>query len=298
MTGLHKTGLPAPIAICLLAFATAHAGQTPPDSGSPTISAPANAASGPSQEPVADQSDTALARQVQNPLGNLTIVPFQNNTDLNVGRNKGTVDILNIQPVIPIHINEDWNVITRTILPLVWSPTFQPATSVPFGIGPTAFSMFLSPANAIDGWVWGFGPSALLPTSSSRSLGSNVWGIGPAFVVVKTAGPVVAGALVSEVFSLGGTSGRGGTKYEVFSANPFFNYNFNSGWFVGTVPTITSVRTSVGERWTLPVGANIGRVIKIGGRLPIALLVGVYYNAVRPKFGATWQLRTQIAIIF
>ena len=158
------------------------------------------------------------------------------------------------------------------ILPLVWSPTFQPAKSVPFGTGPTAFSMFLSPANDVDGWVWGVGPSALLPTSSNGTLGSNVWGMGPAFIVVKTAGPVVAGALVSDVFSLGGTSGRGGTKYDVFAANPFFNYNFGGGWFVGTEPTITSVRTSAGERWTLPVGAEIGRVVKIGGRLPVALL--------------------------
>ena len=199
---------------------------------------------------------------------------------------------------MPIHVSEDWNVITRMTLPLVWSPTLQPAKSVPFGTGPTAFSMLLSPANAVDGWVWGIGPSALLPTSSNRSLGSNVWGMGPAFAVVKTAGPVVAGALVSEVFSLGGTSGRGGTNYDVFTANPFFNYNFGGGWFVGTEPTVTSVRTSAGERWTLPVGTEIGRVVKIGGRLPVALLLGAYYNAVRPQFGATWQLRSEIAIIF
>lgn len=298
MTLLHKTGLAAVVATCLLAFAPAHAEQTPSDSASPTISVPPNVKSGPSEDAVTGQSDTALAKQLQNPLGNLIIIPFQNNTDLNVGPHKGTVDNLNIQPVIPIHVSEDWNVITRVTLPLVWSPTLQPAKSVPFGTGPTGFSMFLSPANAVDGWVWGFGPSVLLPTSSNRSLGSNVWGMGPAFAIVKTAGPVVAGALLSDVFSLGGTSGRSGTKYQVLTANPFFNYNFDSGWFVGTVPTITSVRTSRGEKWTLPVGANIGRVVKIGGRLPVALLVGAYYDAVRPRFGPTWQLRTQMAIIF
>ncbi len=298
MTLLHKTRLGALMALCLLAFALAHAEQTPLDAASPSINVPPNVTSRPSEEAVTSQGDTALAKQLQNPLGNLIIIPFQNNTDLDVGRHKGTVDNLNIQPMIPIHVSEDWNVITRVTLPLVWSPTSQPAKSVPFGTGPTGLSIFLSPANAIDGWVWGVGPSALLPTSSDRSLGSNVWGMGPAFAVVKTAGPIVAGALVSDVFSLGGTSGRGGTKYQVLTANPFFNYNFDSGWFVGTVPTITSVRTSRGERWTLPVGANIGRVVKIGGRLPVALLVGAYYNAVRPQFGASWQLRSQIAIIF
>ena len=247
---------------------------------------------------MASESATALAKKLQNPLGNLISIPFQNNTNFNVGRNKGTQDILNIQPVIPIHVNEDWNVITRTILPLVWNPSFQPAQSVPFGTAPTAFSVFLSPRNAVNGWVWGVGPITQLPTVSNKSLGSNVWGVGPTFVVVKTAGPIVAGGLVNNVFSLGGTSGRGGTRYSLFTASPFFNYNFGGGWFVGTVPIITANWTSRGQKWTLPVGAHAGRLIKIGGKLPVNLLVGAYYNALRPQFGATWQLRAQIAIIF
>jgi hypothetical protein len=155
MTLLHKTSLAALVATYLLAFALAHAEQTPSDSASPTINVPPNVTSAPSEEAVTSQSDTALAKQLQNPLGNLIIIPFQNNTDLNVGPHKGTVDNLNIQPVIPIHVSEDWNVITRMILPLVWSPTLQPAKSTPFGTGPAAFSMFLSPANAVNGWVWG-----------------------------------------------------------------------------------------------------------------------------------------------
>ena len=80
--------------------------------------------------------------------------------------------------------------------------------------------------------------------------------------------------------------------------NPFFNYNFGGGWFVGTAPIITSNWLSGGEKWTLPVGAQVGRLIKIGGKLPVNLLVGAYYNALRPQFVSTWQLRTQVAIIF
>ena len=133
MTLLHKTSLAALVATYLLAFALAHAEQTPSDAASPTISIPPNVMSGPSEEAVTSQSDTALAKQLQNPLGNLIIIPFQNNTDLNVGPHRGTVDNLNIQPVIPSHVSEDWNVVTRVTLPLVWSPTLQPAKSVPFG---------------------------------------------------------------------------------------------------------------------------------------------------------------------
>jgi hypothetical protein len=242
---------------------------------------------------------TELAKKLQNPIGDLYSVPFQNNTNFNVGPNKGTQDILNIQPVIPIHINQDWNVITRTILPLVWNPSLQPAQSVPFGLAPTSFSAFLSPKNPDNGWVWGVGPIVQLPTITSKTLGSNVWGLGPAVVVVKLAGPIVTGVLVNNAFSLGGTSGRGGTRYSLFTVNPFFNYNFGEGWYVGTDPIITANWEASGNNaWTLPIGADIGRVIKIGGKLPVNLQIGAYYNALRPQFGSTWQLRTQVTLIF
>ena len=151
----------------------------------------------------------------------------------------------------------------------------------------------------MNGWVWGVGPITELPTITSKTLGSNVWGLGPAAVVVKLAGPIVAGLLVNNVFSLGGTSGPGGTRYSLMTINPFFNYNFGEGWYVGSSPIITANwQTSGNNAWTLPVGAEIGRVIKIGGKLPVNFQIGAYYNALRPEFGATWQLRTQVTLIF
>jgi hypothetical protein len=132
-----------------------------------------------------DDDATEIAKKLQNPVGDLISVPFTNYTNFNVGPNKGTQDVLQIQPVVPIHVNPDWNVITRTVASLVWSPSFQPATSAPpFGIAPTSFTAFLSPANPVDGWVWGAGPVTQLPTISNKMLGSNVWGLGPSFVVV------------------------------------------------------------------------------------------------------------------
>jgi hypothetical protein len=110
-------------------------------------------------------------------------------------------------------------------------------------------------------------------------LGSNVWGLGPAAVLVKLAGPIVAGVLVNNVFSLGGTSGPGGTRYSLMTVNPFFNYNFGEGWYVGTSSIITANwQTSGNNAWTLPVGADMGRVIKIGGKLPVNLQIGAYYK--------------------
>ncbi len=300
MTRAARSRLALIAAVGVAASAGVHAQQTRPLPPAPVVrvALSPDAAPGQGAEDATSESTTDLAKKLQNPIGDLISVPFQNNTNFNVGPNKGTQDILNIQPVIPIHLNQDWNLITRTILPLVWSPSFQPAQSVPFGLAPTTVSAFLSPKNPANGWVWGVGPIAELPTITNKTLGSNVWGLGPAIVVVKLAGPIVAGALINNVFSLGGTSGPAGTKYSLFTFNPFINYNFGGGWFIGAVPIVTANWLSGGEKWTLPGGAQAGRLIKLGGKLPVNLLVGAYYNALRPQFGATWQLRTQIAIIF
>ena len=249
--------------------------------------------------PSENASSSKLAEKLQNPVADLISLPFQNNTNFNVGPHLGTQDILNIQPVVPIHVSPDWNVITRTIVPLTWSPSLQPAASVPpFGLSATSFSAFLSPTSTVDGWTWGAGPIVGLPTSTNKNLGSNVWGAGPAVVAVRTAHPWVYGLLVNNVFSFGGTSGRDGTAYSVVTINPFVNYNFGRGWFIGTVPIVTADWDSSGEKWTLPVGAQAGRLIKLGGKLPVNLLVGAYYNALRPSGASTWQLRAQMTFIF
>src|SRR5262249_20472859 len=152
--------------------------------------------------------------------------------------------------------NQDWNLITRTILPLVWNPSFEPAHTVPFGLAPATMSLFLSPSQAVNGWVWGAGPIVQIPTTTDASLGPSVWGLGPAAVLVKIAGPILAGALVNNVFSLGGTSGPVGTRYNLLTFNPFFNYNFPGGWFVGSAPIVTANWTAAGTKWTVPIGAQ------------------------------------------
>ena len=209
-----------------------------------------------------------LAKKLQNPIGDLYSMPFQANTNFNSGPNKGTQVTLNIQPVIPIHLNEDWNVITRTILPLVWSPSMQPAQSVPFGTGPTTFSAFLSPKQAHDGWVWGVGPVLQLPTASNARLGSSVWGAGPTAVAVKMTGPWVTGALINNVWSLGGANGptgkaAGGTGYNMMTLQPFINYNFGEGWYLTSSPIVTANWLAAGNNaWTAeafdPAGTSIG----------------------------------------
>ena len=204
------------------------------------------------------ESSTDLAKKLQNPIGDLYSFPFQSNTNFNYGPHKGTQGILNVQPVIPIHINEDWNIITRTILPLIWQPSLQPAHTVPFGTRPDHVLGLSLPRNPSNGWLWGFGPVVQVPTISNKTLGSNVWGGGPTGVLVYMKGPWVAGTLVNNVWSFGGTSGRGGTRYNTFLMQPFVNYNFGGGWYVGSPPSITANwLTSWQQRLDVPVGGRL-----------------------------------------
>jgi hypothetical protein len=288
------TSIPTLTALVWAASCLSAAAQSGPASTAPQIHI---GETPPPSVPADDAS--ALAEKVQNPIADLISIPFQNNTNFNVGPNKGAQDILNVQPVIPIHLNEDWNVITRTILPLVWSPSFQPEAAIPpFGLSPVTFSAFVSPTRSVDGWTWGVGPIVEVPTATNKTLGSNVWGLGPAVVAVRTAHPLVYGLLVNNAFSLGGTSGPAGTHYSLMTINPFINFNFGGGWFVGTSPITTADWDTGGTKWTLPVGGQFGRLIKIADKLPVNLLVGAYYNALRPTDTGTWQLRTQITFIF
>jgi len=293
----------APWAIGALAAATILVGGSAWADAPPA--APDPGAATPSAAPAGDASDdvTDLAKKLQNPIGNLISVPFQSNTNFSVGPNHGTQEILNIQPVIPIHITPDWNIITRTILPLIWSPSYQPLTSVvPFGTGPITFSSFLSPSQTKHGWLWGVGPVTQIPVASSASLGSNVWGLGPTGVLVYSMGPWVTGVLVNNVWSLGGESGPGTdrNKYNNFLMQPFVNFNMKGGWYVGTSPILTANWLTTGNNaWTIPIGANVGRVMRFGKKAPpINLSMGAYANVVHPEFGSTWLLRTQVTAIF
>ena len=125
----------------------------------------------------AAQSDAmaALARAVQNPVADLISLPFQNNTNFNYGPRGHIQNVLNIQPVIPVGLNEDWNLVTRTIVPLISQPGFEPGEGTTFGLGATQASFFLSPAKPGE-VIWGAGAVVQAPTTTNQALGSNIWG--------------------------------------------------------------------------------------------------------------------------
>jgi hypothetical protein len=244
-------------------------------------------------------SDEELAKLAQNPVGNLISVPFQNNANLNYGPSKQTQDILNIQPVIPIDFSPDWNIITRTIIPVISQPAIFPGQARVYGIGPTQFSAFLSPADPKNGLVWGVGTITQIPTETQLELGSDRWGAGPTFVILHLAhgNPWVYGVLVNNVWSF--TNGPGGS-YNSFLAQPFVNYNFESheGTYLTSAPIMTANWQAKGrDVWTVPVGGGIGHIFH-AGRLPINSQISAYYNAATPQFGPNWQIRAQVQFMF
>jgi hypothetical protein len=245
----------------------------------------------------AELSAEELAKLAQNPVGNLISVPIQNNANLNFGPEKGTQDILNVQPVIPFHVSEDWNIITRTILPFVWLPPLSPGDSRTSGISDVQVSAFLSPANP-GKTIWGVGAIAQAPTHSNHRLGNDHWGAGPTFVVLhlEKGNPWVYGVLVNNVWSLGG--GNGDASYNNGLIQPFINYNLPGGTYLTTSPVVTVDWKAEGsQRWTVPIGGGIGRIFHFG-KLPVNMQIGAYYNVARPDDAANWQIRAQAQFMF
>jgi len=245
----------------------------------------------------AEMSAEELAKIAQNPVGNLISVPFQNNTNLNYGPEKGTQNILNIQPVIPISINEDWNVITRTILPVIWQPALGPDDSSVSGIGDVQFNAFLSPAKP-GTWIWGAGAIVQAPTQSNAKLGNDNWGLGPTFVVLhlEKGSPWVYGVLVNNVWSL--TSNKQGGSYSNGLIQPFLNYNFKGGLYLTSSPILTvNWKAESGQKWTVPLGGGVGKIFHLG-KLPVNTQLSAYYNVAKPDFGPNWQIRAQVQLMF
>ncbi len=245
----------------------------------------------------AELSSEELAKLAQNPVGNLVSVPFQNNTNFGYGPLDRTQDVLNIQPVYPIHVSDDWNVITRTIMPLLWQPGLYPGQGSTFGLSDIQFSAFLSPANP-EGVIWGAGAIVQLPTHTDDALGNDHWGLGPTAVVLKMehGSPWVYGILVNNVWSVGGSSSS--PPINQLLAQPFLNYNFHGGTYLTTSPIITANwKADSGNVWTVPLGGGVGHIFHLG-KLPMNTQVGAYYNVEKPKYGSDWQLRVQFQFMF
>ena len=180
---------------------------------------------------VEDAKEEDLALKLQNPVADLISVPFQSNYDGRIGPGgNGNRFTLNIQPVIPVELNNDWNLISRTITPIISQWDIAPNSGSQSGLGDIVQSLFLSPAKPTDnGVIWGVGPVFLLPTGTRNLLPAHQFGVGPTAVVLKQAGGWTTGILANHLWSAVETTSNA-TRVSATFFQPFVSYTTKDLW--------------------------------------------------------------------
>ena len=238
------------------------------------------------------QDNTELAKAAQNPLASMISLPFQNNTSFDYGPEEETQNVLNIQPVLPFELNDDWLLVTRTILPIISQPPLTPEGDRTNGLGDTTFTGWFVPA-AKQKWTLGLGPVVVLPTSTEDELGAGEWAGGASFVALTMPGNWVLGGLISNVWDMSGSE-----DISFLTLQPIINYNLDDGWYLASGPIITADwEADSDQRWTVPIGMGVGKILRIG-KQPVNVSSHLYYNVEKPDNVGDWTLRLQFQLMF
>jgi hypothetical protein len=242
---------------------------------------------------LADESDSDLATKLSNPVASLISVPLQFNDDCCSGPADGKRITLNIQPVIPFQLDDHWNLIVRTILPIVDQEELIVGQGNRAGLGDTTQSFFFSPISKPGDWIWAVGPVFLWPTATDGTIGSGKWGAGPTLVVARQQSGWTYGLLANHIWSYAG-SGVGPNLSNTF-LQPFVGYT----WPDTTGVTLNTETTYdwIGNQWTVPINLTVNHLFRFGGQ-PVSLSFGGRYYAERPEDGPSWGLRFGITFLF
>lgn len=241
-----------------------------------------------------DDQASNLAKDLSNPVAALISVPFQYNYDSGLGPNgDGSRSVVNVQPVVPFSLGEDWNLISRTIIPLTHQSDVVPGRTQS-GVGDVVQSLFLSPKNpTAGGLIWGAGPVFLLPTGSD-DLGADQFAAGLTGVVLKQTGPWTFGALANHMWDIGG--GSDPTDISATFLQPFVSYT--------TAEALTvSLNTEATYDWVrnegaVPINLVANKVVKLGPNL-VSIGGGLRYWADAPDNGPDgWGARAIITFLF
>jgi hypothetical protein len=119
-----------------------------------------------------DQKTSEIAKQAQNPIANVISVPLENDFYPHTGVDKEDSYVLEMKPVVPFKLSNDWNLITRTVIPVAQVPDLAPGVSGASGLGDVQTSLFFSPAK-VGKVIWGAGP--VVSSSIFRSSSPMPW---------------------------------------------------------------------------------------------------------------------------
>jgi len=236
-----------------------------------------------------------LAQELTNPIADLVTVPIQMNLDDGIGpADDGSKLTTNVQPVIPVDIGENWNLVTRTIVPVTYQNDIFPGAGSQFGLGDINLSLFFSPKQpTAGGLTWGVGPVLLLPTATDSLIGARKWGAGPAAVGLVLKGPWTVGMLANHVWSFAGDDDRDDISNSFMQ--PFVAYTWPSAWTASLQSETTYNWQS--EQWSVPVNLALSKLVKFG-KLPVSLQAGVGYWAESPDSGPEgFRFRLQANIV-
>lgn len=241
------------------------------------------------------QQTSEIAKQAQNPIASLISVPFENDFNPQTGINKEDSYVLEMKPVVPFTLSHDWNLITRTIIPVIQEPDLAPGVDGTTGVGDVQLSLFLSPVKA-GPVIWGAGPVISFPTASEEILGTKKLSLGPTVVVLRIQGHWLFGTLVQNLTSVAGPAARADVNQMLMQ--PFANYNMRHGWYLTSSPIITANwELNPNERWVVPVGGGIGKIVHFG-KLPVNIYAQLFRNVERPEGTSHWSARLQAQLLF
>jgi hypothetical protein len=241
------------------------------------------------------QESSDIAKQAQNPIARLISIPIENDFSPQTGVNREDSYVLQMKPVVPFSLSKDWNLITRTIIPIIQVPDLAPGVNGTSGLGDVNVSLFLSPAKA-GPVIWGVGPIVSFPTATENILGTKKLSVGPTVVVLRSQGHWLYGALVNNLFSVAGPSARPDVNQML--VQPFVNYNLRHGWYLASSPIITANwEQKPDERWVVPVGGGIGKIVHFG-KLPVNVYTQFFCNVERPGGTSDWSARFQMQFLF
>ena len=235
-----------------------------------------------------------LAKKLSNPIASLISVPFKYDWDTGIGPAGADRSTLTVQPVIPFSLNADWNVISRTIVPLIDAQSPVANGSSQSGLGDVNQSFFFGPkAPTSSGWIWAVGPVFLLPTASKDALGGGKLGVGPTAVVLKQESGWTVGVLANQIWSVAGSGGR--AAISATYVQPFLAYTTKTYTSFGLNTESTyNWKTS---QWTVPINLSVSQLVKID-KQPVSFLLGVRSYASAPTGGPDWGLRFTMTLLF
>jgi hypothetical protein len=242
-----------------------------------------------------DQADpNELVKQVHNPLTTTTILELQPNFNFGVGPGHGTESVFNLQLNVPFALPAEWSALSRTIVPLSNEPGLAPGEGYTFGLGDIQQTLFISPPSAAN-FIWGFGPVLQLPTATAAASGTGKFELGPTIAALASSGPWQAGGQLNNLWSFAGHASRPAVSKLLFQ--PVVNYALSAAWVLTFAPIVTADwKADARDRWTVPLGAGIGRVFSFGPRA-VSVQAEAYGDAVHPSSGPRWSLILTIQLL-